>query len=181
VAAVRLAVLGERPDPALDPELRAAVADHAAGWVSAVAAPGLAFFPDVDGHEVVGALTDLLAGHDGPVLLVGPDVPRLDAALAEAALGDIAAGCVLSFAPATDARPFLLALADARPEALALLAPHGRSRDALFAEAMALGDEVGLLRSERRVVTPEDARALAMDPIAAPDLRALAARHLSAR
>ena len=60
----------------------------------------------------------LLAGHAARSLLVAPDVPGLDAGLAAAALGDLAAGCALAFAPATDARPFLLALADARPEGL---------------------------------------------------------------
>jgi hypothetical protein len=176
VAVVLLALLGEEPDPALDPALRAAVAEHAAQWVTAVASPGLAFFPDLGRDDVAEALAGILAGQRGPVLLVGPDVPRLDAALAEAALGDLAAGCVLSFAPATDARPFLLAFADARPEALALLGGE-RRRDQLFADAMALGEEVGLLRSERRVVTPADARALALDPLVSPDLRALAARN----
>jgi hypothetical protein len=39
---------------------------------------------------------------------------------------------------------------------------------------MELGGDVGLLRSERRVVTSQDARALAIDPIVPADLRALA-------
>lgn len=106
---------------------------------------------------------------------MAPDVPRLDDALAAAALSDIAAGCVLSFAPATDARPYLIALSSPRPELLALF-EGGRRRDEIFAEATALG-EVGLLRSERRLVTPEDARALALDPLAPAELRALAAAH----
>ncbi|MEJ7784771.1 MAG: hypothetical protein WKF96_08210 [Solirubrobacteraceae bacterium] len=168
---VVLATLGEAQDPALDPALREAVAAHAASWARSVAGEGLALVTDA----APAVLGDLLAGHDGPVMFVAPDVPRLDAALAQAALGDIAAGCIVSFAPATDATPFLLAFADRRPEALALLAGD-RPRNALFADAMALGDEVGLLRSERRVVTPADARALALDPLVSADLRALAAR-----
>ena len=111
------------------------------------------------------------------MLLVSPDVPRLDDELAAAALGDIAAGCVLSFAPATDAKPFLLAFADTRPEVLALLTTEDRRREAVFGEAMKLGGELGLLRSERRVVTPADARALALDPLVPEPLRSLAARH----
>lgn len=169
---VVLATLGEVHDPALDPGLREAVAAHAASWARSVAGEGPAFATDA----APDGLGDLLAGHDGPVVFVAPDVPRLDAALAEAALGDIAAGCVVSFAPAADATPFLLAFADRRPEALALLA-GGRPRDALFADALALGGDVGLLRSERRVVTPADARALALDPLTPEPLRALAARH----
>lgn len=166
-----LAALGEPPDPALDPELRAAVAAIAADWAHATAS-GPALVSDAD----PSGLGELLAGHDGPVLIVASDVPRLDAALAEAALGDLAAGCVLSFAPATDARPYLLAFANPRPETLALLG-GGRRREELFAEAMALGTDVGLLRSERRVVTPADARALALDPLVPEPLRSLAARH----
>jgi hypothetical protein len=170
---VVLASLGEPPDEGLDPALRSAIADIAADWARATAAPGRA-------HAATGdpaGLASLLDGHDGPVLLVAADVPRLDADLAAAALSDIAAGCVLSFAPATDAKPFLLAFADPRPEALALLETRDRRREALFAKAMALGDQVGLLRSERRVVTPADARALALDPLVPEPLRSLAARH----
>lgn len=111
------------------------------------------------------------------MLLVAPDVPRLDAALAAAALTDVTSGCVLSFAPATDGKPFLLAFADARPDALALLDLDDRRRENVFARAMALGGELGMLRSERRVVTPADAAALALDPLVAPGLRALAARQ----
>lgn len=167
------AALGEAPDPVLDPELRAAIAARAAAWAEAVATAGRAWVTDA----APAALSDLLSEHDGPVLLVAPDVPRLDAALADAALGDLAAGCLLSFAPATDATPFLLALAEPRWEALALLALGDRTRDAFFAEILALGGEVGLLRSERRLVTPADARALALDPLVPEPLRSLAARH----
>jgi hypothetical protein len=168
-----LAALGERHDPALDPALREAVAQRAEQWARAVATTGRAYVTDAPPEDLPG----LLAGHDSAVLLVAPDVPRLDAALAEAALADLAAGCVLSFAPATDAKPYLLAFADPRPEALALLTNPDRHRETLFADALALGDEVGLLRSERRVVTPADARALALDPLVPEPLRTLAARH----
>lgn len=170
---VVLAALGEPHDPTLDPALREAVAGVAVAWAHAIASPGRVHVTDAD----AAGLAELLSDHDGPVVFVAPDVPRLDAALADAALADLAAGCVLSFAPATDAKPYLLAFADARPEALALLATGDRHRETLFAEAMAMGDEVGLLRSERRVVTPADARALALDPLVPERLRALAARH----
>lgn len=169
---VVLAALGEPPDPALDPALREAVATHAVDWARSVAGEERAFASDAGPDE----LGELLADHSGPAVFVAPDVPRLDAWLAEAALGDLAAGCVLSFAPATDARPFLVALAAPRPEALALVALGDQRRDAFFAAALALGGEVGLLRSERRVVTPADAGALALDPLVPEPLRSLAAR-----
>lgn len=170
-----LAALGEPPDPALDPELRAAVAERTLAWARAIT-PAVSSLGPTD--DVAGALSTLLAGHHGPVLLVADDVPRLDRALADAALGDVTSGCALSFAPSTDGKPFLLAFSDPRPDALALLDAGNRHRDEIFAAALALGGEVGMLRSERRVVTPADAAALALDPLIPADLRALAARHL---
>jgi hypothetical protein len=191
-----LAALGEPPDPALDAalgddavRLRAALAARAGEWAVTVATPGLAFatsavpgarvggavpFDEPQPEHVAGALTALLAGHAGPVLLVAPDVPRLDGALAEAALADFAAGCRLAFAPATDARAFLLALANPAPELLALIGARDRRREDVMAAVAELGGELGLLRSERRVVTPGDARALALDPLVPEELRRLA-------
>jgi hypothetical protein len=82
----------------------------------------------------------------------------------------------LTIAPATDGRPFLLAIAPpARDLVLAQLASGDRHRDVLFADVSAVG-EVGLLRSERRTLTLADARALAVDPLAPAALRELAAR-----
>lgn len=187
---VVLAVLGEPPDPALDAGLRRAVAARAARWAARHAAPGRAYASEiVDGatapgvrpfaepvpEAVAGTLAELLASHPGPVLLVGPDVPGLDDALAAAALGDLAAGSGLAFAPATDGRPFLLALARADAAHLALVGRRDRHRDEVFALAAGLGGDVGLLRSERRLVTPADARSLAVDPLAPAALRDLAA------
>lgn len=185
-----LALFGEPQDPMLAPELRDAVTDIAVRWAVRHAGPGLALVSDRVGAapdgavtfaepvpaDVAAALGTALAAHAGPVLLVAPDVPRLDDELAAAALADLAAGCSLSFAPATDARPFLLALAEASPASLALVGGRDRRREAVFAEAMKLGGEVGMLRSERRVVTPADARALALDPLVPAALRDLAAR-----
>jgi len=135
-------------------------------------ADGAIVFEEPEGEELAGALRGALGDHHGPLLLAAPDVPRLDDALAEAALGDLAAGCALSFAPATDARPCLLALASPDDDLLRLVTAR-RRRDEVLAAALALGGEVGLLRSERRLVTPGDARALALDPLAPPELVAL--------
>jgi hypothetical protein len=65
-------------------------------------------------------------------------------------------------APATDGRPFLLALADADPALVRAAADGLPDRES----AIGLIDgEIGLLRSERRLVTPGDARAFAADPL----------------
>lgn len=164
--------LAEPPDPALDPALREAVAAAAEAWAHTVAGdPARVIVTDAP----AGALPALLDAVPGPVVLVSPDVARLDDALAEAVLGDLAAGCALTIAPATDGRPFLLAIAPvAREHVLSRLASGDRHRDTLFTEVSELG-EVGLLRSERRMVTPADARALAADPQVPAALRGLAA------
>lgn len=188
VAAVVLAALAEEPDPALPGGLRTAVAGIAGRWAVRTATPGLALasnhvpgalvggavgFDEPEGKAVAGAIETVLAGYVGSLLLVAPDVPRLDARLAEAALGDLAAGCALTFAPATDARPFLIGLSRLDHRLLDLVTTRGR-RDEVLAAAVELGGEVGLLRSERRVVTPGDARALALDPLVPEELRRLA-------
>jgi hypothetical protein len=184
---VVLALLGEPPDDTLDPALRAAVAEIAVRWAVetgiafvsdrvAAAPEGARVFAEPEPERVAGALGEALAGHAGPVLLVGPDVPRLDAALAAAALADVTGDSVFSFAPATDGKPFLLALSSASPEALALVGSRDRTREEVFAQAMALGGEVGMLRSERRLVTPADAASVALDPIVPAPLRELASR-----
>jgi hypothetical protein len=179
-----LALLGEPPDPALPAELRAAVAAIAVRWaeetgtafVSDRVVPGAGGFAEPEPEGVAAAVAAVLAGHRGPLLLVGPDVPRLDATLAAGALGDLEAGCVFSFAPATDGKPFLLAFREVSDQALALLGSRDRRRDEVFAQAMALGGEVGMLRSERRLVTPADAVSLALDPLVPAELRDLATR-----
>lgn len=163
-----LAALAEPQDPALDPLLRSTVADRAWAWAQAAAGGGLALRSDAEPAAAVAELD-----HDGPLLLVAPDVPHLDPALAPAAFADIAAGAVMSFAPGTEGRPYLLAFPSPTAPAVALLSAEDRHRDSLFAQAIGLG-EIGMLRSERRLVTPADALALAIDPLTPPELRDLA-------
>ncbi len=114
-----------------------------------------------------------LREHDGPVLLVAHDVPALDVRHAAAALDDLAEGCDVVYAPSIDGSPFLLALARPDPELLDLL---GAGFDAFAAAATARGGGIGMLRSERRLVSPSDARALAADP-AAPEALVRHLRH----
>ena len=112
-----------------------------------------------------------LHGHDGPVLLAAPDVPALDQRLARAALDDLAAGCDIALGAAHDARPYLLAVPRLDPELLALVE---RSLDGGVLGAFAeRGVTLGMLRHERRLASAGDARALAIDPLAPPDLVAL--------
>jgi hypothetical protein len=163
-----LAALAEPEDPALDPALRGAVAEMAWAWAQAAG-------DVVERSAAAPAEAVAQLDHSGPLLLVAPDVPHLHPGLAPAALGDIAAGCAMSFAPGTEGRPYLLAFPSPTAPAVALLSAEDRHRDSLFAAAIGLG-EIGMLRSERRLVTPDDALALAIDPLAPPVLRELASR-----
>jgi hypothetical protein len=122
----------------------------------------------------------LLAGHRGPVLLIAPDVPGLDGALAAAVADDLAAGCDVVVGAAHDARPYLVGLSSPTPEGLALadgvlaggvLGAVSRAREA--AGGAPGSGLFGMVRSERRLSSPADARALALDPLTPPDLAAL--------
>ena len=165
VAAVVLASLAAEPDPALaellGPTAAAALREELAGrarrWAAAVA-PEQAF--EATSPMMAGAA---LREHAGPVLLAAGDVPALDARLAAAALDDLAAGADVVWAPTTDGTPFLLGFARPDPELLELI---GGRFDAWAGAAVTRGGGLGMLRSERRLVTPADARALAADPVA---------------
>jgi len=166
-AALVVGSLGAPRDDALGPRaaaIRSLLAERALAWAAAHGPALHAAVSDAD------AAVAALAGHAGPVLLVAPDVPGLDDRLAEAALADLEHGAELAMAPATDGRPFLIALA--RPEpALVRAAADGLPDRQAAAEL--IGGEFGLLRSERRLVSAGDARAFAADPLTPPELAAL--------
>lgn len=156
------AVLGEEAADALGAELAA----RARRWAAA-AAPDRAFEA-----TSVAAAAMALHDHAGPVLLAAPDVPGLSADLADAALGDLAAGARLVVAPTNDGSAFLLAVPGMDEQ---LLDAAAGGFEALVAAAAARGEGgLGMLRSERRLVSAADARALAADPCAPEELL----RHL---
>lgn len=165
VAAVVLYALGGARDPGLDEllgvtaagALRQELALRARRWAAAVA-PDIAFEA-----TSVAAAGMALHDHDGPVLLVAPDVPRLDAGLAHAALADLADGALVVMAPTADGSPYLVALPNAEPDVLERV---GASFEAFAADPRLADSGVGMLRSERRLATVDDARAYAADPCA---------------
>lgn len=163
-----LARLAAKPDAALrdrlGPELHDAVLALLARRTEEVAGE----FGPVRHAERIEDLAALLAGHDGPILLVAPDVPRLSAHHLGAALQDLAAGAVLAFAPGMDGKPFLLALPGS--DSLGLLDDGIAGLAGAFAAA---GGEVGMVRPERRLATADDARAYAVDPMTPDELRSL--------
>jgi len=113
--------------------------------------------------------------HAGAVVLVAPDIPALGPEHARAVLDDLAQGTQLAVGSAHDARPYLVALAIADPELIERAADGWEALMALAAEREL---QLAMLRPERRLVSPADARALVMDPLApAALLEQLGALH----
>jgi hypothetical protein len=151
--------------PDADDALRAALREHALDWARA-AGNGAEPLQLATAAELPAAV----AGHDGPVLLVAPDVPALSAVHLAAVRDDLADGVLLSSAATGDGTPFLIALSHPDSELLALV---GASFNDVLGTAARLGGTLGMLRAERRLSSVGDARALQVDPITPPDLRAL--------
>jgi uncharacterized protein len=130
------------------------------------------------GQRLRAATRHVLDRHAGPLLVAGTDVPQLSVDHAAAALDDLDAGCDVSFGPTSAGRCYLLAMRRAPPALLALDdaawgGPEALWRGLLAADGSALS--LGLLRSERDLCTPADARALLADPLTPREVaRALA-------
>ncbi|QEC47489.1 hypothetical protein FSW04_07790 [Baekduia soli] len=118
--------------------------------------------------RAAGELGALTAGHDGPVVLLAPDVPGLSEAHLAAARDDLAAGVLISTGPTGDGTPFLMVLGRPEPRLLALAG--GATFDELVAAAVDVGGTLGMLRPERRLATLADARAIRADPLAPAEL-----------
>ena len=128
-----------------------------------------------DFGERLAAAVHAATDGDDALLVVTVDVPALGEAHAAGALGDLAAGCDVSVGPATGGSFYLLGLREGRLPALP--APDsgrgaGQPLAALFAASADGSLRVGLLRSERDLRTPADARAARVDPLTPPDVRA---------
>jgi glycosyltransferase A (GT-A) superfamily protein (DUF2064 family) len=133
--------------------------------------PRVSLFPQ-NGDGIAMRLADaasrVYAHHEGPLLAVWPDLPRLRAAHAKAALGDLAAGCDVVLGPAIDGGMYLVGIARPLPRLFGLPEQAWRSRDVMtvgIAAAREAGLEIGILRVERALHRPADARAALADPL----------------
>jgi glycosyltransferase A (GT-A) superfamily protein (DUF2064 family) len=162
VAARHVNVAYEPPDSA--GEVRPLVGDMAA------------LFPQ-NGDGIAGRLADAAARvfvhHDGPLLIVWPDLPRLREDHATAALTDLQAGCDVVLGPAIDGGFYLIGIDRPQPKLFGLPESAWRSPDVMrigLAAARDAGLEIGLLRAERALHRPADVRAALADPLLPADV-----------
>jgi uncharacterized protein len=133
-------------------------------------------FPQ-NGEGIAGRLADavarVFAHHDGPLLIVWPDLPRLRQEHARSALGDLATGCDVVLGPAIDGGFYLIGINRPLPKLFALPENAWRSPDVMtigLAAARDAGLEIGLLRAERALHRPADVRAALADPLLPGDV-----------
>lgn len=200
---VRLAL-----EPVIGPDrcaaLQAALIVQAASWARSVApecvhvahdppdagpeirrltGQGVSLFPQ-NGDGIAARLADAAARvyvhHDGPLLVVWPDLPRLRTEHARAALGDLAEGCDVVLGPAIDGGFYLIGISRPMPKLFALPENSWRSPDVMtmgLAVARDAGLEIGLLRAERALHRPGDVRAALADPLLPADVAQILGRR----
>jgi rSAM/selenodomain-associated transferase 1 len=128
------------------------------------------------GERLASATARVLGTHDGPLLVVGTDLATLSPYHARAALEDLGEGCDVCFGPAFDGGYYLIALAASQPCVFDLpAAAWGGPRvlELSLQAAVTAGLSLGLLRGERDLDTPADARAALADPCFPADIAAV--------
>jgi len=140
-------------------------------------------FPQ-NGEGIAGRLADasarVLARSGGPLLIVWPDLPRLRADHAAAALDDLGAGCDVVLGPAVDGGLYLIGIARPLPDLFALPEQAWRN-DAMGVALTAIRDvgfEVGILRAERALHRPADVRAALADPLLPAEIGTILRRRV---
>jgi glycosyltransferase A (GT-A) superfamily protein (DUF2064 family) len=133
-------------------------------------------FPQ-NGEGIAGRVADavarVFARHEGPLLIVWPDLPRLRPHHARAALEDLRGGCDVVLGPAIDGGFYLIGIERPLPKLFALPENAWRSPDVMtiaLAAARDAGLEIGLLRPERGLHRPADVRAALADPLLPAEL-----------
>ncbi len=139
---------------------------------------GVGLFEQVEGslgERIAAAVDHVLGRAGGPLLVVGADAVALGPEHAAAAFDDLTHGCDVTLGPATDGGYYLVGLREPRPELFALAAAAWggpRVLQLTIAAAEDAGLRIGLLRAERDLDDPSDARALLVDPLTPSDIRA---------
>jgi len=140
--------------------------------------PGTDLFPQEGadlGARLAAATARVLAMHDGPLLTVGTDLATLEPRHAAAALDDLADGIDVTFGPAFDGGYYLVGLREPHPEVFALPTEAWggpRVLELSLRAAAEAGLSLGMLRGERDLDTPADARAALCDPRFPDDIAA---------
>ena len=127
------------------------------------------------GERLAAATGRVLAMHQGPLLTVGTDLATLEPAHAAAALDDLADGIDVTFGPAFDGGYYLIGLREPHPEVFALPSEAwggARVLQLSLQAAAEAGLSLGMLRGERDLDTPADARAALADPRFPDDIAA---------
>jgi rSAM/selenodomain-associated transferase 1 len=127
------------------------------------------------GERLAAATARVLAMHEGPLLTVGTDLATLEPSHAAAALDDLADGIDVTFGPAFDGGYYLIGLREAHPEVFALPSEAwggARVLQLSLQAAAEAGLSLGMLRGERDLDTPADARAALADPRFPDDIAA---------
>ncbi len=144
--------------------------DDALAEVGDLVPPGTDLFPQEGadlGERLAAATTRVLGMHEGPLLTVGTDLATLEAGHAAAALDDLADGIDVTFGPAFDGGYYLIGLRAPHPEVFALPSEAWggpRVLELSLRAAAEAGLSLGMLRGERDLDTPADARAALADP-----------------
>ena len=148
----------------------------AARELRALLGPEVSLFPQ-SGAGIAARVQDAAARvfhhHQGPLLIAWPDLPGLRPEHASAAIGDLDAGCDVTFGPVIDGGFYLVGIGRALPRLFALPEQDWRSPDVMaigLAAARDAGLEIGVLRAERGLHHPADVHAALADPLLAPDL-----------
>jgi hypothetical protein len=152
--------------------LAAALEAEAERWANEVA-PGRVHHANGSPAE---ATASVLAGHDGPLLVVWPVLARLRPEHAAGALGDLRDGAELVIGPVIDGGLYLLGLGRPLGELMDLPGEAWSGADAMtaaLAAAAEAGQEVGILRAERALRTEADVRAALADPLTPEGIRAV--------
>src|SRR5262245_43125707 len=134
------------------------------------------------GERLVAATTDVFSVHDGPLLVVGTDVPTLGRYHADAVLDDLAAGCDVTFGRAADGGFYLVGLAAPHPEVFALSTDEWHGENVLMStmgRAHEAGLSMGMLRLEPDLGTPAGAPLLLLDPHLPREVRDILAPALN--